>query len=150
MDTRIETRRDTYATDSDSRSLAELAKELRDESIALVREEVTLAKTEISEKAARVARNGAYLGVGAVVVNAALVVLLIAASAGIYAGLIAGGFSHMLAGWLSPLIVGVITALIGYALIQKGVSTLSNETIVPERTAQSLRDDKQWIERKVT
>lgn len=150
MDMQAHTRREVgFSAEGDGRSLAELARELRDESIALIRDEVKLAKTEISEKAARVARNGAYMTAGAMVGHAALVVLLLAASAAVYVGLVAAGFSHMLAGWLSPLIIGLIAAIVAYAMVQKGISTISHETAVPERTAESLKQDKQWLERKV-
>ena len=72
---------------------------------------------------------------------------LIAATVGLYAGLVAVGLSHMTAGWLAPLIIGAILATIGYGLVQKAINTLKDEQLVPERTAESLRDDKEWLER---
>ena len=106
------------------RSITELIKELRDETIELVREEVALAKTEVSENVNRVARNSVYLGVGALIAFAGLIILLFAASAGAYVGLIAAGVENVTAGWLAPLIVGGIVLLIGYAFVQKAISTL--------------------------
>ena len=132
------------------RPLTELFRELRDESTDLVRNELKLAKIEMSEKMSRIGRNSAYAAFGSVFATAALVILMFAAAAGVYAGLVLGaGMTHMTAGWLAPLIVGGVGVLIGYAFIQKGINTISNESVVPERTAESLRDDKDWIERKV-
>ena len=53
---RIEERSDHL--EHDGRSLTGLVRELRDEAIVLVRQEVALARTEMSEKAARVALPG--------------------------------------------------------------------------------------------
>jgi hypothetical protein len=133
----------------DGRSLTGLVRELRDEAITLVRQEVALAKTEMSEKAARAARNSAYIGAGSFLAYAGLVILLLAAVVGLYLGLVAAGVAHATAGWLSPLIVGGVVALIGYIFVQKGISTLKRETVVPERTVDSIKADKEWMEEKV-
>lgn len=132
------------------RPLTELFRELRDETTDLVRNEVKLAKIELGEKLSRVGRNSAYTAVGGVVAGASLVILMFAAAAGVYAALVeAADLAHMTAGWLAPLIVGAVGALVGYILIHKGVHTISSESVVPERTVDSLREDKEWIERKV-
>jgi xanthine/uracil permease len=136
-------------TEHDGRSATDLFKELRDEVTRLVRQEVALAKTEMSEKTSRWTRNGAYLAAGAAIAFAGFTVLLLAAAAGLYVGLVAAGLSHATAGWLAPLIVGVIVAAIGYGLIQKAISTFKHESAVPERTVQSLADNKQWVKEKV-
>jgi len=132
-----------------ARPMMDLIRELRDESMTLLRQEVALAKTEVSEKVSRVSRNSMYLAVGGAIAYAGLLILLIAATVGLYAGLVAVGLSHMTAGWLAPLIIGAILAIIGYGLVQKAINTLKDEQLVPERTAESLRDDKEWLERKV-
>lgn len=132
------------------RSIADLIKELRDETTLLVREEVTLAKTEMSEKVNRVARNAGYLAGGSLMAFAGLIVLLMAASAGLYVGLVAAGLTHYTAGWLAPLIVGGVVVVIGYAFLQKAITTLKNESMVPERTAKTIQDDKNWMKQKVT
>jgi hypothetical protein len=111
---------------------------------------VALARTEMSEKAARVARNSAFIGVGAFLAYAGLFVLLLAGVVGLYLGLVAAGLTHATAGWLSPLIIGAVLAVIGYVFVQKGLSTLKHESIVPERTVESIKADKEWMEEKVT
>jgi uncharacterized membrane protein YqjE len=146
---RIEERSDQMAA-ADGRSLTGLVRELRDEAIVLVRQEVALARTEMSEKAARVARNSAFIGVGAFLAYAGLFVLLLAGVVGLYLGLVAAGLTHATAGWLSPLIIGAVLAVVGYVFIQKGLSTLKHESIVPERTVESIKADKEWMEEKVT
>ena len=135
---------------TEHRPLTELVRELRDETTDLVRSEVRLAKIEISEKAARIGRNSVFTMIGGAVAAASLVVLLLAGAAGAYVALVQfADFSHETAGWLGPLAVGLLGALIGYLFIHKGVNAITNEKMVPERTAESLRDDKEWLERKV-
>jgi cation transport ATPase len=131
------------------RSLIGLLKELRDETMTLLRQEVDLAKTETSEKMSRVGRNVGYLAVGGVILGAGFLVLLMAGVVGLYVGLVAAGLSHATSGWLAPLIVGAVVAIIGYSFLQKAISTLRRETIVPERTRASLVADKEWIQEKV-
>jgi hypothetical protein len=130
-------------------TVVDLIKQLRDEGTTLFRQEILLAKQEMSEKAARVGRNLGYLVAGGLVAYAGVVVVLLALSALLYTGLAAAGMSHFVAGWLAPLIVGGVVALIGFGLVKKAQHTLADETVVPERTKQSLEEDKQWIQNKV-
>jgi Putative Actinobacterial Holin-X, holin superfamily III len=132
------------------RPLTELVRELRDETTDLVRSEVKLAKIEISEKVSRIGRNSVYTMIGGCITQAALVVLMLAAAAGAYVALVEfADMSHETAGWLGPLAVGLIGAIIGYIFIHKGIHAISSESLVPERTVESLREDKDWAERKV-
>ena len=48
------------------------------------------------------------------------------------------------------LIVGGIVVAIGYGMLQKAISTLSNESAMPERTVKTVQDDKNWIKEKVS
>ncbi|HEX8340513.1 MAG TPA: phage holin family protein [Tepidisphaeraceae bacterium] len=131
------------------RSIGELLKELRDESGVLLRQEVALAKTELSEKAAKAGRNAAYIAAGGAVAYIGVVFLLLAVTVILYLILKAlGAETHGM--WIAPLIVGLVVAGVGYVLIQKGISTFKNESLVPEKTAQSLKEDKQWLQDKAT
>ena len=133
----------------DDRSIGQLIKELRDETQALLRKEVKLAQTEISEKVSRVARNVAYIAVGGVILYSALLVLLIAATCAVVLGLRAVDVTPVVYSWLAPLIVGLILAAIGGAMLAKGVNTLRRESMVPEKTVASIQENKEWIEHKI-
>lgn len=133
----------------DHRSLVDLLKELRDETLLLFRQEVDLAKTEMSEKASRAGRNVGYLAAGGIVAAMGALILLLGVVVGLYVALTEAGLSHATAGWLAPLIVGGIVAVIGYGLIQKSITTLKQESLALERTKASLIADKNWIQEKV-
>jgi hypothetical protein len=136
--------------DSRSESIPDLIKELRDEALLLVRQEVALAKTEMSEKIGRTLRNTAYMIAGALVAFLGLVFILQAVTALTGVGLKAAGVAPEQCLWLAPLIVGVVVAVIGTIFVTKGIATLKNETLVPEKTIDSLKGDKAWIQSKTT
>jgi hypothetical protein len=134
----------------DERSIGELIRDLATDSRELVRGEVHLAKAEMSQKLGTYARNAASIAAGGAVAFAGVITLCLAASAGLYVGLMAAGLDASVSLWLAPLIVGIVVGVIGYALIQKGISTIKHESITPEKTTQSLRETTQWMQEKVS
>lgn len=132
----------------DQRSLADLIRELRDESTALLREEMALAKAEMSEKAGQVGRNATLLVVGGVVAHLGLIFLLLAATAGLENGLVAADLPFS-SDWLAPLIVGAVVGVVGLILVLTAKKKLSETTVMPEKTVNSLKEDKQWIQNKM-
>ena len=130
-------------------SIAELLKDLRDESVTLMRQELALARTEIGEKASKAARNTAYTGVGAVLLYVGAFFVLSAVAVGL-ALLINRMGADPHGWWLGPLIVGGIVGAIGASLTSKGIKTLKEQSLVPEKTVQTLQEDKQWLQDKVT
>lgn len=77
-------------------TIAELLKNLREESILLMREEIALARKEISEKISSTTRNATYIAAGAFVAYSAVIFILLAISSLISEGLVANGVS---VGW---------------------------------------------------
>ncbi len=136
---------------ADQRSIAELIKELRDEAIHLIRQELNLAKTEVSEKASffgkqagKVGAGGAVLAVGALMLLTALACLI----AWIFAAAWEWHTTSALAAGYA--IVGTVIAIIGYSLYKSAMSRINREPAAPERTLQSLKEDKQWLTNKTT
>lgn len=129
----------------DGRSVFDLLRDLRDDARLMLRQEVALAQAESSEKLARVVRNAVFLVAGAAVAYASFVLLLVAASYGLVAGLDAAGLGEGVVYWLAPLIVGLVVGVIGAVLIGKGIATLRRERLTPEKTVESLKESRQWI-----
>lgn len=125
----------------EDRSLGELLTELSQEMRNLIRQELELAKLEMSRKATRLGKDMVYLVLGGAIAYAgflALVATLIIALA------------YVLPLWLSALLVGAITAGIGYFLIEKGRSKLKREELKPEQTIATLKEDKEWAKGQMT
>jgi xanthine/uracil permease len=129
------------APQPDDRSLSELFTDLSRELTALVRQEVALAKTEMSDKAARAGRNAGVLAVGGAIAYAGLLALVAAAIIGL---------AHALAWWLSALIIGVLVVVIGVGLMWTGFAALRHADLVPHRTVQTLKEDAEWAKRQMT
>lgn len=125
----------------DERSLGELFAELARETGTLVRQEVELAKTEMTHKASRAGRDIGFLAVGGLVAYAGILALLAAA----VLGLVAAGLDA----WLAALIVGLIVAAVGYALVQRGLTALKREELAPRQTVETLKEDAQWAKEQV-
>ena len=125
----------------DDRSLGELFADLARESSTLLRQEVQLAKTELSQSASRVGKDTASIAVGGLIAYAGLLAIL----AAVIIGLAAAGLPW----WVAALLVGVIVAGIGYGLIQHGLTALKREDLAPRRTIETLQDDAQWAKEQV-
>src|SRR3954468_22789261 len=133
----------------DDRTIGQLLKELTHESSILLKQEVNLAKTEMSEKASRIGANLGEVAVGGAVALLGAIALLLAAVYGL-TSILNNFMSQEVAVWLAPLIVGLILAAVGYSLIKKALATLKQESITPQRTTQSLQENKEWLKEKIS
>lgn len=133
----------------DDRSLGQLLKELTSETTTLLKQEVNLAKTEMSEKASRVGTNLGSLAVGGGVALLGALALLAAAIYGL-TSILDQFMSLGVAVWLAPLIIGLILAAVGYSLVKKALETLKSESLAPQRTTQSLQENKEWLKEKIS
>lgn len=126
---------------NDERSLGELFGDLARDMGTLVSQEVTLARTELTEKASQVGKDVAMLAVGGLVAYAGLLAII--------AGVIVLLADRGLPLWASALLVGVIVAALGYVLVQRGLSALKAQDLTPRQTMQSLKEDTQWAKEQV-
>jgi hypothetical protein len=116
----------------------------------LLREELRLAKAEVREQAELAGRNLIWIGAGAGLALAAVVILCLALDRGLTV-LVSRFMSPEIAVWLVPLLLGLVLAGVGAALIAKGIDTLRRHlNLVPEKTKQSLKEDREWLRQKVT
>jgi hypothetical protein len=130
-------------------SLGTLLRELRGDTMTLFRQEVALAKTELSQKTSRVARDAVQVAVGGLVAYAGLIVLLFGLGSLLTVVLTRAGLSVATAMWLAPSLIGLVVIGIGWAMVGKAKKALSSHDLVPEETLQSLRENKQWAETKL-
>jgi xanthine/uracil permease len=119
----------------DSRSLGELFADLSRETTTLVRQEIDLAKTEMTHKATRVGKDVGFLAVGGAVIYAGFLATMAALI------LVLG---HWVPWWLSALVVGGIVAGVGYGLVQKGLAALKHEDVAPRETLETVKENVEW------
>jgi Putative Actinobacterial Holin-X, holin superfamily III len=132
----------------DDRSLGQILRDLRDETSQLLRQEVDLAKTEMSEKISNLGSNLGSVATGGAVLFAGALVLLAALTLGLIA-LFSQLMDRDVAMWLAPLLVGGVLAGVGYGMVKKALQALKQEGIAPKRTTQSLKENKEWLTAKM-
>ena len=127
---------DEQRTQLEDRPVAELVRQLSDQTTTLVRQEIELAKAEMTAK-------GKQVGMGAGAFGGAALFGLYAVGA-ITACLILA-LSTAIAGWLAALIVGVVYAAIAGVLALIGKKkTQAGAPPVPERAISSTKEDVEW------
>jgi hypothetical protein len=125
----------------DDRPVTALVADLVQESTTLVRQEIALAKSELSQKVSQVTGAASSMAIGGGLGFAALLVLLECLVLVLVE--LAG-----LPGWLSALIVGVVAGVVAFALIDKAKRDLKVKNLTPDRTVESLRRDAELLKGK--
>jgi hypothetical protein len=122
-----------------SETMAGLLRRLVDDLSILVRKELALAKAEVTQAVdeakagvAGIAVGGAVLYAGFLTVLAALVMLL----------------ARVMPAWGAALLVGAVTVIAGYAMVQAARKKFSPTNLKPELTKESLRRDKEVLQRR--
>jgi xanthine/uracil permease len=126
----------------DERSLGDLFSDLSRETTTLVRQEVQLAKAELTQSATEVARGIGMLVAGGAVAYAGLLFLLLA----IVFGLIEAGWDA----WLSALVVGLVVVAIGAVLVLRARESLKPANLAPQKTVETLKEDAEWAKEQIT
>jgi MFS family permease len=120
----------------DDRPMPELLKTLSEQTTTLVRQEIELAKAEMTAK-------GKQVGMGAGAFGGAALVGLYAFGALTTAIVLA--LSTAVDGWLAALIVAVVYAAIAAVLALLGKKkTQAGAPPVPERAISSTKEDVEW------
>ena len=131
----------------DERSIGDLFKELQDDGSRLVRQEIELAKAEVRESLKVYAKSAVSMAIGGALLLGALFFVLWTINMALTA-LLENAVGIGNAVWPSPLILAVVTGLIGYSMLKGGVNRMSDESIVPRRTTETLKEEKQWLKNR--
>jgi hypothetical protein len=124
------------------RPVGELIRELSEQTSRLVRQELELARLEMTEK-------GKRAGIGVGMFGGAGAVGLYALGALTAAAILA--LATAVTGWLAALIVAVVYGLIAGGLALSGRSKVEQATPpVPEQAADSVKEDVQWARTRAT
>jgi uncharacterized membrane protein YqjE len=124
------------SADSRDQSIGELVKQLATETSVLVRQELDLAKAEMTERGRQASKGAGMLGA------AALVGLL---AAGALTACLVAALDRAMATWLAALIVTVVYAALAAVLAMTGRKQIREAAPpVPEQTIDSVKEDVQW------
>jgi Putative Actinobacterial Holin-X, holin superfamily III len=132
----------TTERDKASESTAELVKDLSREVSDLVRQEIALARAEMTEKGRKAGRGAGMLsgaavfGLAAVGGSMATLILLL---------------DLVMPAWLAALIVTAVYAAAAAVLGLRGKAEISGAgSSAPEQTVESVKEDVQWAKTRAT
>jgi Putative Actinobacterial Holin-X, holin superfamily III len=118
------------------RPVGDLVKQLAGQTSTLVRQELDLAKAEMSQKASIAGKGAGLLG------GAAVVGLL---AAGSLTACLILALSEVIPDWLAALIVAVVMGAIAAVLALQGRNRIRAATPpVPEQTVETVKEDVEW------
>jgi len=121
----------------EERTFSELLGQLSQDLTLLMRQELQLAKTEISEKISRAASDAVSLAAGGLVAYAGALALV--------AGIILVLNQVMgLAAWLAAVLVGLALGIIGFVMVRGALRNLKRIEPTPQRTVKTIEDGIQW------
>ena len=118
------------------RPIGDLVKQLAGQTSTLVRQELDLAKAEMSEKASIAGKGAGLLG------GAAVVGLL---AAGALTACLILALSEVIPDWLAALIVALVLGAVAAVLALQGRNRIRAATPpVPEQTVETVKEDVEW------
>lgn len=129
----------TAGQGEDTRSLAELIGGVVTNVQNIVRSEVQLAKTEMTEEAKTAGKGAAMLGAAALVGFYAIGLFLLTA---------VWALATQVDRWLAALIVGVVVAIVAGILAMVGKKRLEEFSPKPEQTIESVKEDIEWVKQQ--
>jgi hypothetical protein len=118
------------------RPAKDLIQEMISEGQHLLREEVRLAKAEITAEAKEAGKNVGIMGAGGVIAHVALFCF-----AACLTLLLAGAMPA----WIAAFIVTLVYAAVGGALFFWGKNLAAEKSLKPEHTMRTLEEDKRWM-----
>jgi uncharacterized membrane protein YqjE len=129
----------------DGRSLGTLVRDLADGSAELIRGEVKVARIEVAEVARGIATGTGFIATGGVLALLGGLSLL----AGVIL-LIGDQWLPKDRYWLAALLVLVVSGGIAFVFFRRGMSMLSPASLAPDQTVETLKEDKEWLKRRMT
>ena len=127
----------TAPTAHSERSLIDLFRELSQQAYTLIRQEVALAKTEVSEQASAMMTDAIWIGAGALLIHMAL-------GTAVAAVVMALGATGMPLPTAAALVAGVLIVIGGF-VVQSRVSAIRRRRVIPTRAVEEIKETGQWL-----
>jgi hypothetical protein len=120
-------------------SIFDLVKDLKDQFKTFVKEEIHLAKAEISEKISSITKDSVNIAIGGFVAYAGLIVFL--GALGMFAAYFLQklGLEPFLSAFIGLGAIGFIIIAVGVIMLLTGLKAMKKESLTPERTIDTLQ-----------
>lgn len=143
------TRTDELATRTDTENLPGLFSRLGDDVMQLFNSQLALFKVEIKEEANAYARGVTMIAIGAVIATVGFALLNVAVAFAVSTLFAQANFSQPASYALGFVVTGGFYVLVGAVVVMLMKSRLAKQDLVPQRTVDELRKDKQWLKNEL-
>ena len=130
-------------------SLPSLFSKLGDDVMQLFDTKLSLLKVEIREEANEYARDGMMIGVGGIIAAIGFALLNVALAFGISTLFANADLSQAAKYAIGFVSAGVLYLIVGAIMISTMKKRLAKQSLVPDRTVEELRKDKQWLKNEL-
>ena len=144
----VATARDS-SVKADSESLPALVGRLGDDVMQLFDTKLTLLKVEIKEEANAYVRGGIAIALGGIVSAVGFALLNVAVAFAVSTLFANANLSQAARYALGFVLTGVFYLVIGGIVILTVKSRLARQDLVPNKTVEELRKDKQWLKNEL-
>jgi len=134
---------------NDAESLPTLFGRLGDDVMQLFNSQLALFKVEIKEEASIYARNVTMIAIGAVIATIGFALLNVAIAFAVSTLFAQANFSQPASYALGFVVTGGFYVLVGAIVVMLMKNRLAKHDLVPQRTVQELRKDKQWLKNEL-
>jgi drug/metabolite transporter (DMT)-like permease len=133
------------AASNDGRSVVALVRDIADGSATLIRGEVRIARLEVADVVKGIATGAGFIAVGGVLALLGGLSLL----AGVIL-LIGDQWLPRDLYWVAALLVVIVSGGLALLFARRGLSLLSPSALAPDQTVETLKEDKEWLKRRMT
>ena len=146
-DERLPSRPDTTRQENDG--LPTLIGRLGDDVMQLFNSQLALFKVEIKEEVRTYASGIAFIAFGAVIATVGFALLNVAIAFAVSTLFAQANFSQPASYALGFVVTGAFYVLVGGIIVLVMKNRLAKQDLVPQRTVQELRKDKQWLKNEL-
>lgn len=139
----------TALTPKNDESLPVLVSRLGDDIMQLFDTKLSLLKVEVKEEVHEYVRAGILIGVGGIIAAIGFALLNVAVAFGISTLLSGTNLSQPAQYAIGFVTTGVIYLIVGAIIISAMKNRLAKQHLVPDRTVEELRKDKQWLKNEL-
>jgi uncharacterized membrane protein YqjE len=134
---------------NDNESLPRLFSRLGDDVVQLFDTKMSLLKVEIKEEANAYARSGVMIAVGGIIAAIGFALLNVALAFGISTLFVDTTLSQPAKYAIGFVTAGVLYLIVGTIIISAMKNRLAKQHLVPDRTVEELRKDKEWLKNEL-
>ena len=132
-------------TRNGAESIPKLVSRLGDDVMQLINSQLALFKVELKEEASTYARGAAFIAVGGVITVIGFALLNVAIAFAVSTLFASANFSQPASYALGFVVTGLFYLIVGGIVVLVMKNRLAKQPVVPPRTVEELRKDKQWL-----